>query len=64
MNFIGLFQIDISTLESKLRILENDLLLNQKTLEKIHETVEELKTEQVSTPNKIFHKFLLNNVLL
>ena len=35
-------------MESKLRGLENDLLLNQKTIEKIKETVDEMQKEQVN----------------
>ena len=42
------FQVDLTNLESKLRGLENDLLLNQKTIEKIKETVNEMQKEQVT----------------
>ncbi len=41
-----MFQVDLNNLETKLRGLENDLLLNQKTIEKIKETVEEMQKEQ------------------
>jgi hypothetical protein len=40
------FKVDLTNLESKLRGLENDLLLNQKTIEKIKETVDEMQKEQ------------------
>ncbi len=40
--------MDLINLESKLRGLENDLLLNQKTIEKIKETVDEMQKEQVN----------------
>ena len=40
-------KVEISHLESKLMSLENDLILNQKTIDKIRETVGELKKEQV-----------------
>lgn len=37
---------ELAQMESKLRNLENELLVNQKTIEKIKETVQELRTEQ------------------
>jgi hypothetical protein len=40
-------QADLSNLESKLRGLENDLLLNQITIEKIKEAVKQMQKEQV-----------------
>ena len=52
------FQVDLTNLESKLRGLENDLLLNQKTIEKIKETVNEMQKEQVREHSYQVPKFV------
>ncbi len=39
-------KIELSSLESKLRTLESDLLLNQKTIDQIKETVTAIRSEQ------------------
>jgi len=41
-------KIELDSLESKLKSLEKDLVLNQKTIDKIRDTVEEMQQEQVS----------------
>ena len=46
-NYNAFFQNELANLESKLSGLENDLFTNQKTIEKIRETVGELRKQQV-----------------
>lgn len=46
--FLTKFQIELGSLEAKLRSLENDLLLNAKTIDKMKDVVTEIKQQQAS----------------